>query len=62
MVFVAGPRQVGKTTLALDLPGACAGYLNTADACQIALHGERDYVTAESIRAVPAVEFLRTLV
>jgi len=28
MVFVAGPRQVGKTTLALDLPGARAGHLN----------------------------------
>jgi uncharacterized protein len=28
MVFVAGPRQVGKTTLALGLPGATAGYLN----------------------------------
>lgn len=28
MVFVAGPRQVGKTTLALGLPGARAGYLN----------------------------------
>ena len=28
MVFVAGPRQVGKTTLALDLRGARAGYLN----------------------------------
>jgi hypothetical protein len=28
MVFVAGPRQVGKTTLALALPGARAGYLN----------------------------------
>ena len=28
MVFVVGPRQVGKTTLALDLPGARAGYLN----------------------------------
>lgn len=28
MVFVAGPRQVGKTTLALTLPGARAGYLN----------------------------------
>ena len=28
MVFVAGPRQVGKTTLALDLPGAREGYLN----------------------------------
>lgn len=34
----------------------------SADARQIALHGERDYVTAEGIRAVPAVEFLRTLV
>ena len=28
MVFVAGPRQVGKTTMALSLPGARAGYLN----------------------------------
>ena len=28
MVFVAGPRQVGKTTLALGLPGARAAYLN----------------------------------
>lgn len=28
MVFVAGPRQVGKTTLAIGLPGAREGYLN----------------------------------
>jgi hypothetical protein len=28
MVFLAGPRQVGKTTLARSLPGAEAGYLN----------------------------------
>ncbi len=28
MVLVAGPRQVGKTTLARSLPGAEAGYLN----------------------------------
>ena len=28
MVFVAGPRQVGKTTLAKSLPGARDGYLN----------------------------------
>ena len=28
MVFVAGPRQVGKTTLALSLPDAAGGYLN----------------------------------
>jgi len=28
MVFVAGPRQVGKTTLGRSLPGAEAGYLN----------------------------------
>lgn len=28
MVLVAGPRQVGKTTLALALPGGRAGYLN----------------------------------
>jgi predicted AAA+ superfamily ATPase len=28
MVFLSGPRQVGKTTLARSLPGADAGYLN----------------------------------
>jgi hypothetical protein len=28
MVFVAGPRQVGKTTLARSLPGAARAYLN----------------------------------
>lgn len=28
MVFLAGPRQVGKTTLAKRLPGAKRGYLN----------------------------------
>lgn len=28
MVFIAGPRQVGKTTLARRLPGAARGYLN----------------------------------
>lgn len=28
MVFVAGPRQVGKTTLACSLTGADSGYLN----------------------------------
>lgn len=28
MVFVAGPRQVGKTTLARSLPGAADAYLN----------------------------------
>jgi hypothetical protein len=28
MVFVAGPRQVGKTTVARRLPGAAQGYLN----------------------------------
>lgn len=27
MVFVAGPRQVGKTTLARRLPNAASGYL-----------------------------------
>ena len=26
--FIAGPRQVGKTTLGLSLPGARSGYLN----------------------------------
>ncbi len=28
MAFVAGPKQVGKTTLGLSLPGARSGYLN----------------------------------
>jgi predicted AAA+ superfamily ATPase len=28
MVFVAGPRQVGKTTLAKSLPGGAEGYLS----------------------------------
>ncbi|MBI1951003.1 MAG: hypothetical protein HYS34_06545, partial [Acidobacteria bacterium] len=28
MVFVAGPRQLGKTTLARALPGAREGYLH----------------------------------
>src|SRR5258708_38656367 len=37
MVFVAGPRQVGKTTLAKSLPGATAGYLNW----DVAEHRER---------------------
>lgn len=37
MVFVAGPRQVGKTTLALSLTGARAGYLNW----DVAEHRER---------------------
>lgn len=37
MVFVAGPRQVGKTTLARSLPGAAAGYLNW----DVAEHRER---------------------
>jgi len=37
MVFVAGPRQVGKTTLARHLPGAEAGYLNW----DVAEHRER---------------------
>src|SRR3990172_1406363 len=37
MVFVSGPRQVGKTTLALSLPGARDGYLNW----DVAEHRER---------------------
>ena len=37
MVFVAGPRQVGKTTLATSLPGVAAGYLNW----DVAEHRER---------------------
>lgn len=37
MVFVAGPRQVGKTTLARSLPRAEAGYLNW----DVAEHRER---------------------
>lgn len=37
MVLIAGPRQVGKTTLALSLPGAAAGYLSW----DVAQHRER---------------------
>ena len=37
MVFVSGPRQVGKTTLARDLPDAGAGYLNW----DVAAHRDR---------------------
>ena len=37
MVFLAGPRQVGKTTLALALPDARHGYLNW----DVAEHRER---------------------
>jgi uncharacterized protein len=37
MVFVAGPRQVGKTTLAKSLPGGLTGYLNW----DVAEHRER---------------------
>jgi hypothetical protein len=37
MVFVSGPRQVGKTTLARSLRGAKAGYLNW----DVAEHRER---------------------
>ncbi len=37
MVFVAGPRQVGKTTLALSLRGGRQGYLNW----DVAEHRER---------------------
>jgi predicted AAA+ superfamily ATPase len=42
MVFLAGPRQVGKTTLALSLPGGADGYRNwdvTADRSRL-LAGE----------------------
>jgi uncharacterized protein len=37
MVFVSGPRQVEKTTLALSLPGASEGYLSW----DVAEHRER---------------------
>lgn len=41
-------------------------YLKTrfpaAKAHQIALTGQRDYVTPDGIRAMPALDFLRTLV
>jgi uncharacterized protein len=42
MVFVAGPRQVGKTTLARSLPDASKGYLNwdVADHRERILQGE----------------------
>lgn len=64
MVFVAGPRQVGKTTLARTLPGAGRGYLNwdaAADRERI-LRRELPYVNADGIRAAPAPALLSTLV
>jgi len=47
MVFVAGPRQVGKTTLAKSLPGASAGYLNWDVA------GDRRKLLAGELPAAP---------
>ena len=64
MVFVAGPRQVGKTTLARTLPDAGRGYLNwdaAADRERI-LRRELPYVNADGIRAAPAPALLSTLV
>ena len=37
MVFIAGPRQVGKTTIDRSLPGTKTGYLNW----DVAEHRER---------------------
>jgi len=48
MVFVAGPRQVGKTTLARSIPGGRAGYLNWDVA------GDRERILA---RRLPAGRF-----
>jgi hypothetical protein len=41
MVFVAGPRQVGKTTLALSLPGAEGGYQKHYDWTLVGESGPR---------------------
>ena len=49
MVFLGGPRQVGKTTLARALPSSPDGYLN-------------ERITAERIHLWPATRFLATLV
>jgi hypothetical protein len=77
MVFLAGPRQVGKTTLArpfllveckwADAPvDRGLRYLKQrssgCDAWQISATGRKDYVSPDGIRVAPAVTFLRTLV
>ncbi|MBI5881604.1 MAG: ATP-binding protein [Elusimicrobia bacterium] len=49
MVFVAGPRQVGKTTMAKALPGAAGGYLNWD------IRSDRDRILREEW---PAVDLL----
>lgn len=45
MVFVAGPRQVGKTTLAKSVPGALPGYLNWD------VRSDRDRILREELPA-----------
>lgn len=74
MVFVSGPRQVGKTTLARGLLPDPAGYLSWdipdhrdailrgPAATQISAAGPDDYRTPEGIRVQPAIPFLRSLV
>jgi len=52
MVFVSGPRQVGKTTLARSLPGARVGYLNWDVAGAVA--GGRSSERVPSRARVPA--------
>ena len=60
MAFVAGPRQVGKTTMALTLSGGRNAYRNwdvPADREKLLRHELPD-----GIRVAPALELLRTLV
>ncbi len=51
MVFVAGPRQVGKTTMALSLPEAPEGYLNW----DVAEHRQR--ILERKLPAAPLLVF-----
>lgn len=59
MVFVSGPRQVGKTTLARRLPPNAGP---EAAASQLSATGTDDYLTPDGIRVQPALQFLRGLV
>jgi len=51
MVFLAGPRQVGKTTLARSLPGGEVGYLGWDDP------GDRARILARELPDAPLWTF-----
>ena len=54
MVFLGGPRQVGKTSLLKQR-------FPRVDAWQVAARTTRDYVTREGVRVAPALRLLEAL-